>query len=141
MSGHADPRVGDRQLLDRLSELQVRDSLSRVPDAAKAQMAAADCPPGDWAPLTAGEHLEQLQVQRWIEQRMSRRRTVVYRAREAGVGWAEISAVLDLSVVQARDEYAAWIDGQQQLHDEIGIGMDDDQAAAAWFLLEDDHKL
>ncbi len=101
-------------------------------------MVAAGCSVTDWAPLTTDEHLEQLQICRWLERRMRHgRQCQVRRAREAGVPWEAIAAVLEVDVVQARDEYAAWVDGQQRLHDDIGIGLDDDQAAAAWLLLED----
>ncbi len=133
-----DPTVSDQQLLERAWQLRLRDSLSRTADEAKARMAAAGCSGTDWAPLTGEEHLELLQIGRWLELRAAQGRWVaVRRAREAGVPWEAIAAALEMGVVDARDEYAAWVDGQQRLHDDIGIGLDDDQAAAAWLLLED----
>ncbi len=134
-----DPAASDQQLLERSGELRLRDTLSRSPEASKARMTEAGCDPAGWAPLTAEEHLERLQVERWLERRMaSGRPSQIRRTREAGVPWAAIGDALGMDVAELRDEYAAWIDGQHQLHDSIGIGLDDDQAAAAWLLLEDD---
>lgn len=138
MAGCDDPTVSDMVLLERCHQLAVRDALSRAPDDAKARMDAAGCPGTDWAPLTTDDHLELLRTRRWLEQRMGRRQTEVLRARQAGVSWEAIAAAVEQDVVTARDQFAAWIDGQQTLHDSIGIGLDDDQAGAAWLLIEDD---
>lgn len=139
MAPYDDPRVGDQQLLERIHDLHYRRMLARSSDEQKARLAEAGSRPESWAPLTAEEHLELLQRQRWLELRMSRRHADVHAARRAGAGWDQIADVLGLDAATVRDEHAGFVDGQQRLHDSTGrFGMTDDEAAAAWALLEDD---
>jgi hypothetical protein len=137
MTSYDDPRVSDQQLLARISDLRMRDSLSRTTSEAKARMEKAGCSPADWAPLTAGEHLELLRTQRWLEQRLSRRGCGVHRALQAGADWPDIAAALGLDVDEVQAEFREWIAGQRQLHQQIGIGLSLVQAEVAAMFLGD----
>lgn len=137
MAGYDDPRDSDQRLLERVSELRLRDSLSRAGEQAKADMAAAGCSPADWAPLSVDEHLDLLQNQRWLEERLARRQSGVHRALQAGATWSQIADVLGVDVEDARAHFASWIEGQHQLHASIGIGLNDEAAAAAKAMLEE----
>jgi hypothetical protein len=135
MTAYDDPRTSDQQLLEGIWELRLRDTLSRTPSASKASMEAGGCSPAGWAPLTASEHLELLQKQRWLELRLSRRDVGVRRALEAGASWADVADALGLDVEVVRAKFRVWVAGQRRLHAEIGIGLDDVEGAAAEALL------
>lgn len=132
MTVHYDPAgVSDQQLLERVSSLRFRDSLSRTTSEAKARMAKAGVPAADWADLTVAEHLELLQTQRWLELRFARRNAGVSRALQAGATWAELSEVLGIDADRLRASFRDWIAGQRQLYRELGIGLSDAQAEVA----------
>lgn len=135
---YVDPRTTTHDLVRRAQELALRHMLSELPSRTKQELIDGGNSADGLLALTAAEHLEHLQLERWIELRMRQSRQCrVRRAREAGATWCQIAEVLGTDVLQARAAFAAWIDGQQQLHDDFGVGLTDDEAAAAWMLLED----
>jgi hypothetical protein len=55
----------------------------------------------------------------------------VDRAARAGATWDQIAAATGTTAEAARAAYAEWAEGQHRLHADIGIGLDDEEYAAA----------
>lgn len=131
-----DPAVSTHTLLDRDHDLGWRRMLSELRPDQQAKLTRT--PAERMAPLTVGEQLEILRLRHWIERRMATSRpSDMRRAREAGATWMQIADVLDTTADAARTEFAAYIDGQDRLHDSIGIGLDELEAANVRALLDD----
>jgi hypothetical protein len=81
-------------------------------------------------PLTAAEHLEMLALGERIA-RHYRHPSQVDNAVRAGASWAQIAAATGTTEDATRAAYLQWAEGQHRLHVDIGIGLDDDEYAAA----------
>jgi hypothetical protein len=81
-------------------------------------------------PLTATEHLEMLALGERIV-RYYRHPSQVDKAVKAGATWEQIAAATGTTEDAARTAYRQWADGQHRLHEDIGIGLDDAEYAAA----------
>jgi hypothetical protein len=81
-------------------------------------------------PLTAAEHLEILALGERIA-RYYRHPSQVDKAVKAGATWAQIAAATGTTEDAARTAYREWAIGQHRLYADIGIGMGDDEYAAA----------
>ena len=81
-------------------------------------------------PLSVAEHLEMLALGERIA-RYYRRPAQVDRAVRAGATWAQIAAATGTTADAARAAYREWADGQHRLYAGPGIGLDDDEYAAA----------
>jgi hypothetical protein len=81
-------------------------------------------------PLTVAEHLEMVALGERIA-RYYRHPSQVDRAVKAGATWQQIAEATGTTEDAARAAYREWADGQHRLHADIGIGLDDDDYAAA----------
>jgi|HubBroStandDraft_3_1064219.scaffolds.fasta_scaffold124971_4 hypothetical protein len=81
-------------------------------------------------PLTMAEHLEMLALGERIA-RYYRHPSQVDKAVKAGASWAEIAAATGTTEDAARAAYREWAESLHQLHADMGMGLDDDQYAAA----------
>ena len=86
-------------------------------------------------PLTVAEHLEMLALGERIA-RYYRHPAQVDGAVRAGATWAQVAAAAGSTAEAARAAYREWADGQHQLHADVGMGLDDDEYAAALSRLE-----
>ena len=80
--------------------------------------------------MTVAEHLEMFALGERIA-RYYRHPSQVDHAVKAGASWAQIAAATGTTENAARAAYREWADGQHRLHAEMGIGLDDDEYAAA----------
>jgi hypothetical protein len=81
-------------------------------------------------PLTVAEHLEMLAVGERIA-RYYRHPSQVDKAVKAGATWEQIAAATGITEDAARGAYLQWAEGQHRLHADIGIGLDNEEYAAA----------
>jgi hypothetical protein len=81
-------------------------------------------------PLTMAEHLEMLALGERIA-RYYRHPSQVDKAVKAGASWAQIAAATGTTEDAARAAYREWAESLHQLHADMGMGMGDDQYAAA----------
>jgi hypothetical protein len=81
-------------------------------------------------PLTMAEHLEMLALGERIA-RYYRHPSQVDKAVKAGASWAQIAAATGTTENAARAAYREWAESLHQLHADMGMGLDDDQYAAA----------
>jgi len=81
-------------------------------------------------PLSMAEHLEMLALGERMA-RYYRHPAQVDGAVRAGAAWAQIAAATGTTADAARAAYREWADGQHQLHADMGMGLDDDEYAAA----------
>lgn len=89
-----------------------------------------------------GAELARLALGAEIARNVSSARGVGIRAaRTAGATWREVADALDVTEAAARDEFAAWINGQSWYYARSGIGLDPDEAAAARCFLEEESTL
>ena len=119
--------------IDRYRELADHDSMARSIATLKAR---GTYEPNEhvndekFPPMTVAEHLEMLALGERIA-RYYRHPSQVDHAVKAGASWAQIAAATGTTERDARAAYREWADGQHRLHADIGIGMDDDEYAAA----------
>lgn len=119
--------------VDRYRELAEHDTMVRSIAILKArgtyepneQMNEEKFPP-----LTMAEHLEMLALGERIA-RYYRHPEQVDGAARAGATWAQIAAATGTTADAARSVYREWADGQHRLYEGPGIGLDDDEYAAA----------
>jgi hypothetical protein len=81
-------------------------------------------------PLTVADHLELLALGERIA-RYYRHPSYVDSAARAGATWDQIAAATGTTAEAARAAYIEWAEGQHELHAETGVGLDDDEYAAA----------
>jgi hypothetical protein len=81
-------------------------------------------------PLSMAEHLEMLALGERIA-RYYRHPAQVDGAARTGATWAQIAAATGTTADAARTAYREWADGQHRLYAGPGIGLDDDEYAAA----------
>jgi hypothetical protein len=88
--------------------------------------------PSRYQPLTASEHLERVALGTSIAQNYARP-ALVHHAVIAGANWQEIADATgnyrDLDA--PRRNYRAWAEQQHDLHQDMGVGLDDTAYAAA----------
>ena len=119
--------------IDRYRELADHDSMARSIATLKAR---GTYEPNKhvndekFPPVTVAEHLEMLALGERIA-RYYRHPSQVHNAVRAGVSWAQIAAATGTTEDAARAAYREWAEGQHRLHADIGIGLDDDEYAAA----------
>ncbi len=106
--------------MDRYRELADRDLTARSIAALQARgewtgERARVLPPDKYPPLSAGEHHP----------------SQVDRAVKAGATWEQVAAATGTTENSARSAYREWAEGQHRLHADMGIGLDDDEYAAA----------
>ena len=121
--------------MDRYRELAEQDLMARSIATLKArgewtEDRARALNPGKYPPLTLAEYLEMLALGERIA-RYYRHPSQVDKAVKAGASWAQIAAATGTTEDAARAAYLQWADGQHRLHADIGIGLDDDEYAAA----------
>jgi hypothetical protein len=81
-------------------------------------------------PLTVAGYLEMLALGERIA-RYYRHPSQVDKAVRAGASWEQIAAATGTAEDAARAAYREWAEGQHRLHADTGIGLDDDEYAAA----------
>jgi len=81
-------------------------------------------------PLTVAEHLEMLALGERIA-RYYRHPSQVDKAVKAGASWDQIAAATGTTQDAARAAYVEWAESLHQLHADMGMGLDDEQYAAA----------
>ena len=127
----ADGNLADQ--IDRYRELAGRDSMACSVAILKAR---GTCQPGrhvneeKFPPLTVAGHLEMLALGERIA-RNYRHPSQVGQAIRTGATWEQIAAAAGTTEAGARAAYREWADGQQRLHADMGIGLDDAEYAAA----------
>ena len=119
--------------VDRYRELSEHDTMVRSIAILKAR---ATYEPDEhvneekFPPLSMAEHLEMLALGERMA-RYYRHPAQVDRAVRAGATWAQIAAATGTTADAARAAYREWADGQHLLYAGPGIGLDDDEYAAA----------
>ena len=119
--------------IDRYRELADHDTMARSIATLKAR---GTYEPNrhvndeKFPPMTVAEHLEMFALGERIA-RYYRHPSQVDHAVKAGASWAQIAAATGTTENAARTAYREWADGQHRLHAEMGIGLDDDEHAAA----------
>ncbi len=89
--------------------------------------------PEDYPPLTAAELLELIALSE-VMARHYRHPALVHHAVVAGATWEQIADAAGCDVVQARQAYREWAEGQHRLRSDFPggtIGLDDEEYAAA----------
>ena len=119
--------------IDRYRELADRDVMARSIATLKVR---GTYEPSEYVndekfpPLTAAEYLELLALGERIA-RYYRHPSQVDKAVRAGASWAQIAAATGTTEEAARAGYRQWAEGQHRLHADTGIGLDDEEYAAA----------
>jgi hypothetical protein len=119
--------------MDRYRELTDQDLMARSIAILKAR---GTYEPNErvneekFPPLSVAEYLEMLALGERIA-RHYRHPSQVDRAVRAGATWAQIAAATGTTEDAARAAYLQWAEGQHRLHADVGIGLDDDEYAAA----------
>jgi hypothetical protein len=119
--------------IDRYRELAGHDTLARSIAILKAR---GTFEPNEhvndekFPPLTVAGYLELLALGERIA-RYYRHPSQVDKAVKAGASWAQVAAATGTAEDAARAAYREWADGQHRLHADTGIGLDDDEYAAA----------
>jgi hypothetical protein len=83
-----------------------------------------------YPPLTMAEHLEMLALGERIA-RYYRHPSQVDKAVKAGATWRQIAAATGTTADAARAAYREWAESLHKLHADLGMGLDDEQYAAA----------
>ncbi len=119
--------------MDRYRELADQDLMARSIAILKAR---GTYEPNErinderFPPLSVAEYLEMLALGERIG-RYYRHPSQVDKAVRAGATWAQIAAATGTTEDTARAAYREWAKGQHRLHADMGIGLDDDEYAAA----------
>ncbi len=119
--------------MDRYGELAKHDALAGAIAIGKASgtyVPNRHVNEDKFPPLTVAEHLEMLALGERIAW-YYRHPAQVDRAVRAGATWDQIAAATGTTAEAARAAYAEWAEGQHRLHADIGIGLDDEEYAAA----------